>query len=164
MMGVRERVDYQPGITHAATAATEAFGARAGVCQDHAHIFVACCRRLSVPARYVSGYLGTEADGRMASHAWAEAWLEGEGWRSYDIANRLRPAGRHVRVAVGLDYLDACPVRGFRRGGIGESLEVEVRVNDTQQSPKAAAAPKRETNGHAQQQQPGRQQQQQQQQ
>jgi len=67
-------------------------------------------------------------------------------------------------VAVGLDYLDACPVRGFRRGGIGESLEVEVRVNDTQQSPKAAAAPKRETNGHAQQQQPGRQQQQQQQQ
>ena len=75
MMGVREHVDYQPGITHSATAATEAFGARAGVCQDHAHIFVACCRRLSVPARYVSGYLGTESDGRMASHAWAEAWV-----------------------------------------------------------------------------------------
>ena len=164
MMGVREQVDYQPGITHAATAATEAFGARAGVCQDHAHIFVACCRRLSVPARYVSGYLGGEADGGLASHAWAEAWLEGEGWRSYDIANRLRPAGRHVRVAVGLDYLDACPVRGFRRGGLGESMEVEVRVNDAQQSPKAAAALKRESNGHAPQQQPGRQQQQQQQQ
>ena len=76
MMGVREHVDYQPGITHSATAATEAFGARAGVCQDHAHIFVACCRRLSVPARYVSGYLGTESDGRMASHAWARR-LEG---------------------------------------------------------------------------------------
>jgi transglutaminase-like putative cysteine protease len=163
MMGVRERVDYQPGITHAATAATEAFGSRAGVCQDHAHIFVACCRKLSIPARYVSGYLGTEADGRMASHAWAEAWLEGEGWRSYDIANRLRPAGRHVRVAVGLDYLDACPVRGFRRGGLGESLEVEVRVNDTHQSPELPPR-KKETNGHAQQQQPGRQQQQQQQQ
>jgi transglutaminase-like putative cysteine protease len=166
MMGVREQVDYQPGITHSATAATEAFGARAGVCQDHAHIFVACCRRLDVPARYVSGYLGSDSptDGRMASHAWAEAWIDGEGWRSYDIANRLRPAGRHVRVAVGLDYLDACPVRGFRRGGLGESLEVEVRVNDTQQSKQAAA--KKETNGHtpAQQQQAGRLQQQQQQQ
>jgi transglutaminase-like putative cysteine protease len=166
MLGVREHVDYQPGITHSATAATEAFGARAGVCQDHAHIFVACCRRLSIPARYVSGYLGTESDGRMASHAWAEAWVDGEGWRSYDIANRIRPAGRHVRVAVGLDYLDACPVRGFRRGGLGESLEVEVRVNDAQQIPNAAPAAKKEkeSNGHAQQQQPGRQQQQQQQQ
>ena len=153
MMGVRERVDYQPGITHAATAASEAFTSRAGVCQDHAHIFVACCRQLSVPARYVSGYLGGEADGGMASHAWAEAWLEGEGWRSYDIANRLRPAGRHVRVAVGLDYLDAAPVRGFRRGGLGESLEVEVKVNDARQSPQVAPAPRRETNGHSQQQQ-----------
>ena len=162
MLGVREHVDYQPGITHSATAATEAFGARAGVCQDHAHIFVACCRRLSIPARYVSGYLGTESDGRMASHAWAEAWVDGEGWRSYDIANRIRPAGRHVRVAVGLDYLDACPVRGFRRGGLGESLEVEVRVNDAQQIPSAGPAAKKEkeSNGHAQQQQSGRQQQQ----
>ena len=162
MMGVREHVDYQPGITHSATAAAEAFGQRAGVCQDHAHIFVACCRHLSVPARYVSGYLGTESDGRMASHAWAEAWVEGEGWRSYDIANRLRPAGRHVRLAVGLDYLDACPVRGYTRGGLGESLEVEVKVNDAPQLPAPAPAPKKESNGHAQQQQPGRQQQQQQ--
>jgi transglutaminase-like putative cysteine protease len=134
MLGVRERVDYRPGITHAATPAGAAFAAGAGVCQDHAHIFVACCRRLGIPARYVSGYLGAGADGNMASHAWAEAWLEGQGWRSYDVANRLRPAGRHVRVAVGLDYLDACPVRGFRRGGAGESLDVEVRVNDTAQS------------------------------
>jgi transglutaminase-like putative cysteine protease len=167
MLGVRERVDYRPGITHSATAATEAFGARAGVCQDHAHIFVACCRRLGVPARYVSGYLGTQGHGATASHAWAEAWLEGEGWRSYDIANRLRPAGRHVRVAVGLDYLDACPVRGFRRGGLGESLDVEVRVNDAQQSQPALAAappPRNGGNGLAQQQQAGRAQQQQQQQ
>jgi transglutaminase-like putative cysteine protease len=160
MMGVREQVDYQPGITHSATAATEAFGARAGVCQDHAHIFVACCRRLAVPARYVSGYLGTESDGNMASHAWAEAFIEGEGWRSYDIANRIRPAGRHVRVAVGLDYMDACPVRGFRRGGHDESLEVEVRVNDLPQLPLPAPAPNKDSNGHGLQQQAGRQSQQ----
>jgi transglutaminase-like putative cysteine protease len=176
MMAVREQVDYQPGITHTASTAQEAFAAGAGVCQDHAHIFLACCRHLGVAARYVSGYLGVgterngaaRADGRagdarLASHAWAEAWLEGEGWHSYDIASRLRPAARHVRVAVGLDYLDACPVRGYRRGALGESMEVEVRVNDAQQSP-PPPVPRpepRESNGHALQQQPGRQQQQQ---
>ncbi len=141
MLGVRERVDYRPGITHAATAASEAFTAGAGVCQDHAHIFIACCRRLGLPARYVSGYLAVDEGGRMASHAWAEAWLDGIGWRGYDVSNRIQPAGRHIRLAVGLDYLDACPVRGFHRGGAGESLEVEVRVNDMTQS--ATPAPPR---------------------
>jgi transglutaminase-like putative cysteine protease len=140
MLGVRERVDYRPGITHAASAAAEALAAGAGVCQDHAHLFISCCRHLGLPARYVSGYLGDSSDGRMASHAWAEAWIEGEGWRSYDVANRIKAGGRHVRVAVGLDYLDACPVRGFRRGGAGESLEVEVRVNDMDQGGEAAPA------------------------
>jgi transglutaminase-like putative cysteine protease len=155
MLGVRERVDYRPGITHAATAASEAFGVGAGVCQDHAHIFIACCRRLAIPARYVSGYLGASTDGRMASHAWAEAWIEGQGWQSYDVANRVRPAGSHVRVAVGLDYLDACPVRGFTRGGAGESLDVEVRVNDTEQATPAqppAASPSLPNGRGAQQQ------------
>jgi transglutaminase-like putative cysteine protease len=131
MLGVRERVEYRPGITNVASAAGEAFAAGAGVCQDHAHLFIACCRRLGVPARYVSGYLGAGGDERMASHAWADAWIDGDGWRGYDVANRLRPDGRHVRVAMGLDYLDACPVRGFRRGGGGESMAVEVRVNSS---------------------------------
>jgi transglutaminase-like putative cysteine protease len=149
MLALRDRVDYRPGITHAATAASEAFAAGAGVCQDHAHLFIACCRRLGLPARYVSGYLAARGDGRMASHAWAEAWVEGEGWHSYDVSNRLRPAARHVRVAVGLDYLDACPVRGYRRGGAGESLEVEVRVNDTEQRTGAAAPSGPLTNGKA---------------
>jgi transglutaminase-like putative cysteine protease len=156
MFGVRERVEYRPGITHVATAAAEAFAAGAGVCQDHAHIFIACCRRLGLPARYVSGYLGAASDGLMASHAWAEAWIDGEGWSGYDVANRVRPAGRHVRVAVGPDYLDACPVRGFRRGGAGESLEVEVRVNDTDQAidpPPGPPPPAALTNGRAAQQQ-----------
>jgi transglutaminase-like putative cysteine protease len=67
----------------------------------------------------------------MASHAWAEAWIEGAGWQGFDVANQVRARGRHVRVAVGLDYLDACPVRGFHRGGSDESLGVEVQVNET---------------------------------
>jgi transglutaminase-like putative cysteine protease len=139
MLAVREKVDYQPGVTHVKTSAAQAFARGAGVCQDHAHVFVSCCRQLSIPARYVSGYLAPKngpanangADTEMASHAWAEAWVDGVGWQGFDVANQVRAHGRHVRVAVGLDYLDACPVRGFHRGGAGESLGVEVHVDET---------------------------------
>jgi transglutaminase-like putative cysteine protease len=139
MLAVREKVDYQPGVTHVKTSAAQAFARGAGVCQDHAHVFVSCCRQLNIPARYVSGYLAPKsgpanangADTEMASHAWAEAWIEGVGWQGFDVANQVRAHGRHVRVAVGLDYLDACPVRGFHRGGTGESLGVEVHVDET---------------------------------
>jgi transglutaminase-like putative cysteine protease len=139
MVAVREKVDYQPGVTHVKTSAAQAFARGAGVCQDHAHVFVSCCRQLSIPARYVSGYLapkngpsnGNGDETEMASHAWAEAWIEGVGWQGFDVANQVRAHGRHVRVAVGLDYLDACPVRGFHRGGSGESLGVEVHVDET---------------------------------
>ena len=138
MLAVREEMDYRPGVTQVGTTAAQAFSKRAGVCQDHAHVFVSCCRRLNIPARYVSGYLApknrpAESHGRpaaLASHAWAEVWIEGLGWQGFDVANHTRVFGRHVRVAVGLDYLDACPVRGFHRGGMGESLEVEVQVNE----------------------------------
>ena len=138
MAAVREKVDYRPGVTHVKTSAAQAFARGAGVCQDHAHVFVSCCRQLSIPARYVSGYLapknspanGNDAETEMASHAWAEAWIEGAGWQGFDVANQVRAHGRHVRVAVGLDYLDACPVRGFHRGGSGESLGVEVHVDE----------------------------------
>jgi len=138
MAAVREKVDYQPGVTHVKTSAAQAFARGAGVCQDHAHVFVSCCRQLNIPARYVSGYLaskngpanGNDAETEMASHAWAEAWIEGAGWQGFDVANQVRAQGRHVRVAVGLDYLDACPVRGFHRGGSGESLGVEVHVDE----------------------------------
>jgi len=149
MSAVRDKVDYQPGVTHVKTSAAQAFARGAGVCQDHAHVFVSCCRQLSIPARYVSGYLaaqnGPANDGgaltEMASHAWAEAWIDGVGWQGFDVANQVRAHGRHVRVAVGLDYLDACPVRGFHRGGSGESLGVEVHVDETmyRQEPGAAA-------------------------
>jgi|SRR5450432_2328118 len=131
MMGsLRERIEYKGGVTHAATAATDAFARGAGVCQDHAHVFLASCRTLGVPARYVSGYLAADRNAQLASHAWVEAWVPDEGWQGYDIANNTKPGVRHVRVAVGLDYLDACPVRGYRRGGQGESLEVDVQVFD----------------------------------
>jgi transglutaminase-like putative cysteine protease len=131
MHAVRDTVDYRAGTTHAATPAAEAFAQRVGVCQDHAQIFVACCRSLGIPARYVSGYLAADGAGHLASHAWAEAFCPGDGWRGFDVANDVSRLDRHIQIAIGLDYLDACPVRGIRRGGHGESLEVEVRVSDT---------------------------------
>jgi transglutaminase-like putative cysteine protease len=120
-------ISYQPGSTKVETSAAEAFAARQGVCQDHTHAFLACARSLGIPARYVSGYLHTDSEDHLASHAWAEAWLDG-AWYSFDVTNCLIKAERHLKLAVGLDYLDACPVRGMRRGGGSEQMHAQVEV------------------------------------
>ncbi len=126
---IRDRIDYVPDVTHVATTATEALIAGHGVCQDHAHVFIAACRTLEIPARYVTGYLLLESDDKAeAHHAWAEAWVEGLGWIGFDVANRLCPTDRYVRMAVGLDAHGATPIRGSRRGGGVEDLSVAVRV------------------------------------
>ncbi|HOY24458.1 MAG TPA: transglutaminase family protein, partial [Cellvibrio sp.] len=96
--------------------------------QDHAHVFIACCRALDLPARYVSGYIHPGDTDHAASHAWADVWLEGMGWVSFDITNANFAASEHCRLAVGRDYLDACPVRGVRHGGGAEAMEVMVRI------------------------------------
>lgn len=130
MNDVRDRLDYRPGATDATTAAASALAQGHGVCQDHAHVFIAAARVLGIPARYVSGYLWTGADDRPydASHAWAETHIPGLGWVGFDAANRICPTENYVRVAVGLDYDAAAPVRGLRRGPAEESLSVEVQV------------------------------------
>jgi transglutaminase-like putative cysteine protease len=119
--------------TTAATTAAEAFAMKTGVCQDLTHIFIAAARSLGIPARYVGGYLwrvdGERRQQQEAGHAWAEAHVEGLGWVGFDPANGVSPTAAHVRVAVGLDYLGAAPVRGSRTGGPGEKLEVSVAVN-----------------------------------
>ena len=117
--------------THAGTSATDAFALGRGVCQDYAHIFIACARSAGVPARYVSGHF-MRADGmtaQEAGHAWAEAFVDGLGWVGFDPANGICTTDAHVRVAIGLDYLGAAPVRGTRYGGGRESLEVAVHVD-----------------------------------
>ena len=130
MHAVRDRLDYRTGSTDVATTAAEALARGSGVCQDHAHLFIAAARCLGVPARYVSGYLwtGVEHQESEASHAWAEAYLSEVGWIGFDPSNRACPAGSHVRAAVGLDYWAAAPVRGIRRGDAPEDLEVAVQV------------------------------------
>ncbi|HTN31337.1 MAG TPA: transglutaminase family protein [Pseudomonas sp.] len=127
MHALAEHMPYSPGATTVDSTAAQAFAGRVGVCQDHAHAFLACARSLGVPARYVSGYLLTEDSEHLASHAWAEAWLEG-AWYSFDVTNGLSRPERHLKLAVGLDYLDACPVRGMRRGGGGEQMHALVQV------------------------------------
>ena len=99
------------------------------MCQDHAHIFISAARTLGVPARYITGYLLLEAPSASeAHHAWAEAWVEGLGWVAFDVANRICPTERYVRLAAGLDAGYAAPIIGSRRGGSSEKLDVSVEV------------------------------------
>jgi transglutaminase-like putative cysteine protease len=108
--------------------AAKAFAAREGIAQDLAHVFMSCARHLDLPARYVSGYVADGAELKHAdgAHAWAEIHLEDYGWIGFDCANGLCPIDTHVRIASGLDYSDAAPVRGARKGGDGEQLSVLI--------------------------------------
>ncbi len=134
MLLIRERIDYVIGTTSSATTVAEALAHGQGVCQDHAQVFAACARLLGHPARYVSGYLweGPESGGGEAAHAWAEARIEDLGWVGFDPANVISPTDSYVRVAAGLDYLEAAPVRGVRRGVAEEELAVTVEVQQRQ--------------------------------
>ncbi|HEX9904998.1 MAG TPA: transglutaminase family protein [Propylenella sp.] len=131
---IAARVAYVTDTTSAGTTASEAFDAGNGVCQDHAHIFIAAARRLSVPARYVTGYLHVDAEeAAVAHHAWAEAWLDELGWVGFDPANHICPTEFYVRLACGFDAASAAPVTGTHRGGGAESLKVDVIVRQQQQ-------------------------------
>ena len=129
MHALAKAMPYQPGSTEVDSTAAQAFARGAGVCQDHAHAFLACVRSLGLPARYVSGYLCSEDSAHLASHAWAEVWLDGV-WYSFDVTNGLSRPERHLKLAVGMDYLDECPVRGMRRGGGREQMHAQVQVSE----------------------------------
>lgn len=131
MDGIRSRLRFEVDATDTGTSAAEAFAFGHGVCQDFAHIFIAVARHLGVPARYAGGYLRrTDRDHQGAGHAWAEALIDDLGWVGFDPANGISPTEAYVRVAVGLDYLGAAPIRGVRYGGSGEKLEVRVVVEE----------------------------------
>ncbi|HEX8594893.1 MAG TPA: transglutaminase family protein [Pseudomonas sp.] len=135
MHALNQHITYTPGSTEVDTSAVQAFAGRSGVCQDHTHAFLACARSLGIPARYVSGYLYSEDSEHLASHAWAEAWID-DAWYSFDVTNQLAIPERHLKLAVGLDYLDACPVRGMRRGGGSEQMHAKVLVSPMVDAPK----------------------------
>ena len=124
-----KHMPYETGRTDAETTAEEAVGIGAGVCQDHAHVFLAAMRLLGHPARYVSGYLMmNDREHQDATHAWAEAHMAGLGWVGFDISNGYSPDERYVRVATGLDYKDASPVSGMRYGPSDETMTVQLQV------------------------------------
>ncbi len=127
MLGVQACIEFQRDVTEPGTTADATLNQKRGVCQDLTQLFVAAARHLGHPARYVSGHYATAGHpDQEAAHAWAEAWVPDLGWVCFDPTHGLSGSENHIRVAVGLDSLDAAPVRGYRRGGGAESLAVGV--------------------------------------
>jgi transglutaminase-like putative cysteine protease len=134
LTGLRGDLVYDLKATGTATSAAGAFALKRGVCQDFAHIFIAAARSRGVPTRYVGGHFRRN-DGvtsQQAGHAWAEAHVPDLGWVAFDPANGICATEAHVRVAVGLDYQGAAPVRGSRQGGGKEAMVVAVNVDQAQ--------------------------------
>lgn len=132
LRAVHGQVRTQPAAD-APVGATRAYADGSGGCQDQAHVFIACCRHLGVPARYVSGYCYNPAAGQMQNHAWADVWLEGAGWRSFDPALGCCVDGSHVRLASGLDDHDACPVNGVLRPQDNGEMNYSLHAHCLQQ-------------------------------
>ncbi|MDD5262228.1 MAG: transglutaminase family protein [Methylacidiphilales bacterium] len=133
---VRKHFKYKPGATDVGTPLATFIRQRRGVCQDFAHLMLGILRTYGIPARYVSGYIeaydpSTNADklvGATASHAWVEVFLPGGFWWGLDPTNNQEAGPRHVKVAVGTDYVDAAPLKGTYKGDRGQELEVMVSV------------------------------------
>jgi transglutaminase-like putative cysteine protease len=130
-----EELAYEPRTTNVDSPIDEALEARAGVCQDFAHIMTALCRSLGVPCRYVSGYLapadpetGHDRSAEHATHAWVEALLPELGWVGFDPTNNTLARERHIAVAFGRDYGDVPPTRGVFKGDGSSDLGVAVSV------------------------------------
>jgi transglutaminase-like putative cysteine protease len=126
---------FDSKVTNVRTPTEEVFRKRRGVCQDFAHLQIACLRSLNLAARYVSGYLRTYPPpgrprlvGADASHAWVSAYCPGIGWLDMDPTNNLIPSDGHVTLAWGRDYGDISPLRGLILGGGAHTLKVAVDI------------------------------------
>ncbi len=140
---IRAGVVYESGITTVRSSAAEALQLGAGVCQDHAHLFIACCHAQGIPARYVSGYIDPGTAEHGASHAWVDAWIsqpDFQGWVSVDVTHGYFASASHCRLAIGRDYESAAPIKGARRGGGEELLKVAVHVAPIKSEAEAPAA------------------------
>lgn len=132
-----EDFKFDPRATTVATPLEEVWEKRRGVCQDFAHLGIACLRSLGLPAQYVSGYLRTHPPegqprlvGADASHAWFRVFCPGTGWVDFDPTNNVQPAGEHIIVAYGRDYGDVSPVAGILTGGGEHAVRVSVDVEE----------------------------------
>jgi len=128
---VHRNFSYRPGVTDVRTTVADVIAARAGVCQDFAHVLIALARSRGIPARYASGYIFRGVAGTLgadASHAWAEAYLPPFGWVGFDPTNERVVDDGFVLVALGRDYGDVSPTRGLYRGAEAATLSVAVAV------------------------------------
>lgn len=150
---VHRSLTYTPGSTHIGVSPDDVLAGGRGVCQDYAHLAVALCRTLGVPARYVSGYFfaaddatgaavaGDSAD--VQTHAWFEAAIPGAGWLALDPTNAVAVGERHVVIGRGRDYDDVPPIRGVYAGGSTATLDagVEMRLLSTASTPTGQSPP-----------------------
>jgi transglutaminase-like putative cysteine protease len=135
---VHTSLRYTPGATYIGVDVNEVLAKAQGVCQDYAHLAVALCRSVSIPARYVSGYFfaaseqtGAEVEGDEVSvqtHAWFEAAIPGWGWLALDPTNALQVGQRHIAIGCGRDYDDVPPVRGVYTGGGRPNTQASVEI------------------------------------
>lgn len=136
LMGrIFEEFTYKGGVTDISTPVDTILQDRRGVCQDFAHLQIACLRAMGLPARYVSGYIMTHPPegkekliGADASHAWLSVWVPGDGWVDLDPTNNQIPSGEHITVAWGRDYADVSPINGLVIGGGQHEIDVSVNV------------------------------------
>lgn len=127
--------EFDPGATDVSTPVDDTLRMKKGVCQDFAHLMLACLRAHGLPARYVSGYILTQPppgkpklQGADASHAWTSVFVPGTGWVDLDPTNNLVCGDEHITVAVGRDYADVSPLRGAVVGGGEQEITIEVTM------------------------------------
>jgi transglutaminase-like putative cysteine protease len=136
MQKIFSSLEFKPGFTTVNTPVESVLVSRKGVCQDFAHLMIACLRNLGLPARYVSGYIETfpppgkeKLVGSDASHAWVSVYFPNVGWVEFDPTNNLLPSDNHVTVAFGRDYFDVAPIKGIIFSSGGQNIDVKVDVN-----------------------------------
>jgi transglutaminase-like putative cysteine protease len=129
-------LEFKPGFTTVNTPVESVLVSRKGVCQDFAHLMIACLRNMGLPARYVSGYIETfpppgkeKLVGSDASHAWVSVYFPRIGWVEFDPTNNLIPADNHVTVAFGRDYFDVAPIKGIIFSSGKQNIDVKVDVS-----------------------------------
>jgi len=126
MKFVHGHLKYESNSTNVHTHMSEVLRDRRGVCQDFAHLMLGLCRAVKIPARYVSGYLATEA--ASATHAWVEVFVPGHGWRGLDPTHDCQIGETYVKLGNGRDYADVSPISGNYRGTLERKMTVEVKI------------------------------------
>jgi transglutaminase-like putative cysteine protease len=135
MSRIYAEFEFKPGFTTVASPLKVVMRERKGVCQDFAHLAIACVRSVGVPARYISGYIetispsgGEKLVGVDASHAWFSVFISGLGWVDFDPTNNILPGVQHITIGWGRDYADIAPLNGIILSSGTHGLDVSVDV------------------------------------